>query len=183
MNETNFEAIFSAVKNIHENIVVAKQDFEEMKEKLLKLENDTMELHLKNKDFEKSKSMKSELEDQKLKVQILEAENKSLEAEKESLGAEKKALVNRLNEVSLKLKLKNRQYNALVAEKQGSELNQKINVPHSLKPKNTKSKRPTSSSSADANKPKRKRSSSSTEVIYSIVISDSSFIREVAPGS
>ena len=92
----NFEAIFSAVRNIQENTVLSKTYVEEMKAKLQKLEKENRELN-----FEK--------EAQKLKNQILAAEKEGLEARIKSLDAS-------LKEVNLKLKLKNLQNSSSITD-------------------------------------------------------------------
>ena len=58
--------------------------------------------------------MKSELNEQKLAIEILQAEKDSLQAEKESIQAEKKSIEVKFNEVSLKLKQKTQQYDSLL---------------------------------------------------------------------
>ena len=120
-----------------------------------------------------------------MKIQILKAENEGLEAEKESLVAEKKALGNRLNEVSLKLKLKDRHYDALVAGKECSLIetpvtvmqvntarpaeiknepgpiglvNVPLSVPSEVNPKKNQKRPSPDTPSVDADRPKRTRS-------------------------
>ena len=60
---------------------------------------------------------KSESNEQKLSMEIIQAEKDSLQAEKESLQAEKKAIEVKFNEVSLKLKQKTDQYDSLLKSK------------------------------------------------------------------
>ena len=60
------------------------------------------------------KKVQSECNDQKLSIEIIQAEKNSLQAEKEMLHAEKKAIEVKFNEVALKLKQKCLQYDALL---------------------------------------------------------------------
>ena len=67
--------------------------------------------------------MKSELNEQKLAIEILQAEKDSLQAEKESIQAEKKSIEVKFNEVSLKLKQKTQQYDSLLKSQGDREQN------------------------------------------------------------
>ena len=58
--------------------------------------------------------VKSESNDQKLSIEILQAEKDSLQAEKEMLHAEKKAIEVKFNEVNLKLRQKSLKYDSLL---------------------------------------------------------------------
>ena len=69
--------------------------------------------HLKS-FLEKTEKKQEKYEEQNLRNDILQAEKESLEAEKEKLEAEKKTFELKFNEISLKLKLKTKEYDSLL---------------------------------------------------------------------
>ena len=70
--------------------------------------------HLKS-FLEKTEKKQEKYEEQNLRNDILQAEKESLEAEKEKLEAEKKTFELKFNEISLKLKLKTKEYDSLLS--------------------------------------------------------------------
>ena len=102
MSEQTYKKVFQLIQES----LVPKTQLEENQKKILHLES---MLEKKNAEIEK---LKPESSEQKLSLEITQAE-------KESLQAEKKAIEVKFNEVSLKLQQKTLQYNSLL-KSQGS---------------------------------------------------------------
>ena len=104
MSEQTFNKVFQLIQEC----LVPKTQLEEYQNKILHLES---MLQKANIEVEK---LKSESIEQKLSLEITQAE-------KESLQAEKKAIEVKFNEVSLKLKQKTHQYDLLLKSQTGRE--------------------------------------------------------------
>ena len=102
MSEQTYKKVFQLIQES----LVPKTQLEENQKKILHLES---MLEKKNAEIEK---LKPESSEQKLSLEITQAE-------KESLQAEKKAIEVKFNEVSLKLQQETHQYNSLLRS-QGS---------------------------------------------------------------
>ena len=101
MSENCYNEIFETIKSN----LVPKALYEESK-----LEIERMKTLL-----QKAEKKQEKFEEQKLRIDIIQAEKVSLEAEKEKLEAEKKTFELKFNEISLKLKLKTNQYDSLLS--------------------------------------------------------------------
>ena len=101
MSDQKYNEVFEFIKSS----LVPKNQFDESQSEILvlksALENATNDL----------KKMKSDYDEQRLNIDIIQAE-------KESLAAEKKTLEVKFNEISLKLKKKTNQYDSLLKSQQ-----------------------------------------------------------------
>ena len=101
------EQTYSKVFELIEETLVPKAQLEEAEIKIKHLEA------MVEKTTTELEKVKSESIEQKLSMEIIQAEKDSLQAEKESLQVEKKVLEVRFKEVSLKLKQKTNQCDSL----------------------------------------------------------------------
>ena len=111
MSEQTYNKVFQLIQES----LVPRTQLDEYQKKILHLES-----MLENANIEVEK-LKSESSEQKLSLEITQAEKESLRAEKESLQADKKATEVKFNEVSLKLKQKTKQYDSLLKSQTGHE--------------------------------------------------------------
>ena len=101
MSENCYNEIFETIKSN----LVPKALYEESQ----------LEIERLKSLLEKAEKKQEKYEEQKLRIDILQAEKESLEAEKEKLEAEKKTFELKFNEISLKLKLKTKEYDSLLS--------------------------------------------------------------------
>ena len=142
MSELNFVKVFNELKAIEANSV-SREKYNQSQNEVKKLESLLVEANnrflQKTEELIKLKGIHEqevkELKKLKMVDELKTMEIDVIKAEKQSLEAEKKTLEVRFDEVSLKLKLKNHQYEMLAGQQSNNEVQSTKENPQSVEKK------------------------------------------------